>query len=131
MGQMLNKICIADGIDLVNVVRKPEQEEILRGIGAKYVLNSSSHNFMEDLIEAISDTGATLAFDAIGGGVARYHYGIDKQRTRKHIERNSGSVEDRIYLGGYELYRRRNASDAVTFGILRLEEDVDEDVPKW
>lgn len=48
-------------------------------------------------------------FDCIGGGIARYHYGIDKQRTRKHITRNGGVVEDRIYLGGYELYRRRNS----------------------
>ena len=48
-------------------------------------------------------------FDAIGGGIATYHYGIDKQRTRKHITRIGGVVEDRIYLGGYELYRRRNS----------------------
>lgn len=53
------------------------------------------------------------SFDAIGGGVARYHYGIDKQRTRKHITRIGGGVEDRMYLGGFELYRRRNASGAV------------------
>jgi RHS repeat-associated protein len=52
-------------------------------------------------------------FDCIGGGVARYHYGIDKQRTRKHITRIGGVVEDRIYLGGYELYRRRNAQGTV------------------
>jgi len=49
-------------------------------------------------------------FDAIGGGWARYHYGIDKQRTRKHITRNGGEVQDRLYLGGYELYRRTSAS---------------------
>lgn len=48
-------------------------------------------------------------FDCIGGGIARYHYSIDKQRTRKHITHNGGGiVEDRIYLGGYELYRRTN-----------------------
>jgi NADPH2:quinone reductase len=68
LGQMLNRVCIADGIDLVNVVRKPEQEELLRGMGAKHVVNSSSASFMEDLIAAISVTGATLAFDATGGG---------------------------------------------------------------
>ena len=54
-----------------------------------------------------------MGFDLGGGGVARYHYDIDKQRTRKHITRKTtagatGMVEDRIYLGGYELYRRRN-----------------------
>ena len=53
------------------------------------------------------------ALDLGGGGDAFYHYGIDKQRTRKRIERNGGGSEDRIYLGGYELYRRRNAAGAV------------------
>lgn len=53
-------------------------------------------------------------FDAIGGGMARYYYGIDKQRTRKHITRiGGGEVKDRLYLGGFELYRRRNASGTV------------------
>jgi NADPH2:quinone reductase len=68
LGQMLNKICIKDGVPLVNIVRKPEQEELLRGLGAKYVCNSSAPTFMEDLTKALAATGATLAFDAIGGG---------------------------------------------------------------
>lgn len=68
LGQMLQKICLADGVDLVNIVRKPEQEEILRGIGAKYVCNSSAPTFMNDLTEALAETGATIAFDATGGG---------------------------------------------------------------
>ncbi len=68
LGQMLNKICIADGIDLVNIVRKPEQETLLRGIGAKHVVNSAAETFMTDLIDALAETGATLGFDAIGGG---------------------------------------------------------------
>jgi NADPH2:quinone reductase len=68
LGQMLNKVCLADGIDLVNIVRKPEQEEILRGLGAKYIVNSSSDSFYADLTEALVATGATLAFDATGGG---------------------------------------------------------------
>jgi len=68
LGQMLNRICIKDGVDLVNIVRKPEQEELLRKLGAKYVCNSSSPTFMEDLTKALVATGATLAFDAIGGG---------------------------------------------------------------
>ena len=68
LGQMLNKICIKDGIALVNIVRKPEQAEILRKIGAKYVVDSSSASFMDDLTEALAETGATIAFDAIGGG---------------------------------------------------------------
>lgn len=68
LGQMLNRICLADGVDLVNIVRKPEQEEILKSIGAKYVVNSSSESYMKDLYMAIKATGATLAFDATGGG---------------------------------------------------------------
>ena len=68
LGQMLNRICMKDGIALVNIVRKPEQEEILRKLGAKIVLNSSSPEFMAQLTQALVDTGATLAFDAIGGG---------------------------------------------------------------
>ncbi|MCK7544630.1 zinc-binding dehydrogenase [Marinobacter bryozoorum] len=68
LGQMLNRICIADGIDLVNIVRKPEQEALLRDQGAKYVVNSSSDSFMADLTQALIDTGATVAFDPIGGG---------------------------------------------------------------
>ena len=68
LGQMLNKICIKDGVPLVNIVRSEEQERILRDIGAKYVVNSTSPNFMNDLVRALKETDATLAFDAIGGG---------------------------------------------------------------
>jgi len=68
LGQMLNRLCIADGVDLVNIVRKPEQEKILRDLGAKYIVNSSSDSFMDELTAALKATGATLAFDATGGG---------------------------------------------------------------
>ncbi|MCZ2722213.1 zinc-binding dehydrogenase [Marinomonas sp. 15G1-11] len=68
LGQMLNRICIADGVDLINIVRKPEQETLLRDMGAKYVVNSSSNTFIADLTAAAIDTGATIAFDPIGGG---------------------------------------------------------------
>ena len=68
LGQMLNRICIKDGVALVNIVRKPEQEKLLRELGAKYVCNSSQPSFMEDLTKALDATGATIAFDAIGGG---------------------------------------------------------------
>ena len=68
LGQMLNKVCIADGIELVNIVRRDEQAEILRGIGAKHICDSSKDSFMEDLTDALVATGATLAFDATGGG---------------------------------------------------------------
>lgn len=67
LGQMLNRLCLADGIDVVNIVRKPEQEAILRELGARYVVNSSSATFHQDLTAAIIETGAYLAFDATGG----------------------------------------------------------------
>ncbi|MFK3857964.1 zinc-binding dehydrogenase [Pseudoalteromonas rhizosphaerae] len=68
LGQILNRICIADGVDLINIVRKPEQEKLLRDMGAKYVVNSSNDTFLADLTAAIIETGATIAFDPIGGG---------------------------------------------------------------
>ena len=68
LGQMLQKICNADGIELVNVVRKPEQVAILEGIGARHVCNSADDDFMARLIDALEASGATLAFDATGGG---------------------------------------------------------------
>ena len=68
LGQMLNRICINEGVDLVNIVRKPEQEEILKALGAKIICNSSSDTFYVDLTEALVQTGATIAFDATGGG---------------------------------------------------------------
>ena len=68
LGQMLVKLCRKDGIELVNVVRRPEQEELLRELGAKHVVSSSAPSFMEDLIAALKATGATIAFDATGGG---------------------------------------------------------------
>jgi len=68
LGQMLNKICMKDGIQLVNVVRNAEQEKILRDLGAKHIVNSSSPSFIEDLTRALAATGATIAFDAIRGG---------------------------------------------------------------
>ena len=68
LGQMLNRICIKDGIALVNIVRTAEQERLLRGMGALHVCNSSADSFTEDLTAALAATRATIAFDAIGGG---------------------------------------------------------------
>jgi hypothetical protein len=68
LGQMLQKICLKDGIQLVNVVRSDAQAKMLREIGAHHVVDSSRSSFMEDLTAALVDTGATLGFDAIGGG---------------------------------------------------------------
>jgi len=68
LGQMLNRVCLADGIELVNIVRRPEQADLLRDLGARHVVDSSAESFMADLVEAIRAIGATLAFDAVGGG---------------------------------------------------------------
>jgi NADPH2:quinone reductase len=68
LGQMLNRICLADKVGLVNIVRKQEQVELLRALGAAHICDSSSPTFSEDLTQALVATGATLAFDAVGGG---------------------------------------------------------------
>lgn len=68
LGQMLVKICKTDGIPLVNIVRSPAQFDLLKGIGAEIVLDSTAENFTEDLVQAIYDTEAFLGFDPIGGG---------------------------------------------------------------
>ncbi len=68
LGQMLQRICLAESIALVNIVRSPEQAALLRGLGAQWVVDSSAPTFARDLDEAVAATGATLAFDAIGGG---------------------------------------------------------------
>src|SRR5260370_6335955 len=68
LGQMLNKICLKDGLGLVNIVRSAEQAEILRNTGANHIVDSTAPTFMDDLTNALVETGATIAFDAIGGG---------------------------------------------------------------
>ena len=68
LGQMLVKICKDDDIPLVNIVRKQEQVDLLKDIGAKHICNTSDPDFMESLVSALVATGATLGFDATGGG---------------------------------------------------------------
>ena len=68
LGQMLNRLCIADGVPLVNIVRSPAQVALLQAQGAAHVLDSSASDFQPALLNALEQTGATLAFDAIGGG---------------------------------------------------------------
>jgi len=68
LGQMLVKICKDDGVPLINVVRKPEQVETLKKLGAEYICDTSADSFMGDLVNAIVATGCTLGFDATGGG---------------------------------------------------------------
>ena len=105
LGQMLNKICLKDGIALVNIVRSAEQAEILRKIGAKHVVDSTSANFMGELIAALVATDATIAFDAIGGGklagqiLAAMEAAINK--SGKHgYSRYGSSVHKQVYIYG-------------------------------
>jgi NADPH2:quinone reductase len=104
LGQMLQKICLADGIDLVNIVRKPEQVELLEGIGAKYVCNSSEPSFMEDLIEALAETGATIAFDATGGGrlASQILTAMEAaaSRTATEFSRYGSTTHKQVYIYG-------------------------------
>jgi NADPH:quinone reductase-like Zn-dependent oxidoreductase len=104
LGQMLNKICIKDGVALVNIVRSSQQADILRKIGAKHVVDSSAPTFMDDLTNALVETGATLAFDAIGGGklagqiLTCMEIAINK--TAKVYSRYGSSVHKQVYLYG-------------------------------
>ena len=104
LGQMLNKICIKDGVGLVNIVRSPEQAAILREIGATYICDSSAPTFMEDLIDAIAATGATLAFDAIGGGKLAGQIlsamEIAVNRNAKVYSRYGSTVHKQVYIYG-------------------------------
>ena len=104
LGQMLNKICIKDGIALVNIVRSKEQADILHKIGAKYVVDSAADSFMDDLTAALVETGATIAFDAIGGGKLAGQIltcmEAAANKTAKEYSRYGSSVYKQIYIYG-------------------------------
>jgi NADPH2:quinone reductase len=104
LGQMLNRICIKDGIGLVNIVRKPEHVALLKGIGATHVVNSSAPTFTDDLLTALVATGATLAFDAIGGGrlASQILSGMEAAalRTAKEYSRYGSMTHKQVYIYG-------------------------------
>jgi NADPH:quinone reductase-like Zn-dependent oxidoreductase len=104
LGQMLNKICLKDGIGLVNIVRSPQQADILRKIGAKHICDSTAPAFMEDLTNALVETGATLAFDAIGGGKLAGQIltcmEVAANKTAKVYSRYGSSVYKQVYIYG-------------------------------
>ena len=104
LGQMLVKICLADGVPLVNIVRKVEQVEVLKKIGAMHVCNSSSPSFMEDLTEALATTGATVAFDAVGGGKLAGQILTAMEaalnRTAKEYSRYGSTTHKQVYIYG-------------------------------
>ncbi|MGT2438423.1 zinc-binding dehydrogenase [Bradyrhizobium betae] len=104
LGQMLNKICIKDGIPLVNIVRSKEQADILHKIGAKYVVDSTAPSFLADLTTALVETGATIAFDAIGGGKLAGDIlncmEIAINKTAKEYSRYGSNVHKQVYVYG-------------------------------
>jgi NADPH:quinone reductase-like Zn-dependent oxidoreductase len=104
LGQMLNRICLKDRIDLVNIVRSAEQADILRKLGAKHVVDSSTATFMDELTNALVETGATLAFDAIGGGrlAGQILSGMEAaaNKTAKVYSRYGSSVHKQVYIYG-------------------------------
>jgi len=104
LGQMLNKVCIKDGIGLVNIVRSKEQADILKKIGAKHIVDSTAPSFMEDLTNALVETGATIAFDAIGGGKLASQVltamEIAANKTAKEYSRYGSNVFKQVYIYG-------------------------------
>jgi NADPH:quinone reductase len=104
LGQMLNRICLKDGIALVNIVRKPEQAALLREQGATHVCVITSPDFMTELTDALAETGATIAFDAIGGGklagqiLSCMEAAIN--RSAKEYSRYGSAVHKQVYLYG-------------------------------
>ena len=96
LGQMLVKICLADDIPLVNIVRKEEHVKLLKNLGAKYICNTSDENFMKNLIDCLVETGATLGFDATGGG-------------------NEGKLAGQI-LSAMEVAANKNATEYSRYG---------------
>ena len=104
LGQMLVKICVADGIGLVNIVRKAEHVDLLKKIGATHVCNSSAPTFTDDLTDALAATGATVAFDAIGGGrlagqiLAAMEAAAN--RNAKEYSRYGSTVHKQVYIYG-------------------------------
>jgi NADPH2:quinone reductase len=104
LGQMLVKLCQKDGIPLVNIVRKPEQEQLLRSLGASHVCNSASPSFATDLVEALKATSATLAFDATGGGTlaSQILNGMEEaaNSTAAEYSRYGSNVHKQVYIYG-------------------------------
>jgi len=104
LGQMLNRICLKDNVGLVNIVRKAEQADVLRKAGATYVCNTSSPTFMNELTDALAATGATVAFDAIGGGTLAGQILTAMEaaanRSAKEYSRYGSAVHKQVYIYG-------------------------------
>jgi NADPH:quinone reductase-like Zn-dependent oxidoreductase len=104
LGQMLNRLCIKDGIPLVNIVRSAEQAKILKDLGAKHIVDSTSEKFKDELTDAIAETKATLAFDAIGGGPLANQILVAMEaalnRSASVYSRYGSSTHKQVYIYG-------------------------------
>jgi NADPH2:quinone reductase len=104
LGQMLQRLCLADNVPLVNIVRREEQAQILRDIGATFVCNTGAPTFMDDLTAALVATGATIAFDAIGGGrqAGQILAGMEAAANANATEfsRYGSTVHKQVYIYG-------------------------------
>jgi NADPH:quinone reductase-like Zn-dependent oxidoreductase len=104
LGQMLNRLCQAEGVQLVNIVRSPAQAEILAGLGAEHIVDTSQPSFRDDLLAALTATGATLAFDAIGGGklVSQILNGMEAvaSSAAQNYSRYGSAVHKQVYIYG-------------------------------
>ena len=104
LGQMLIKLCAVENVPLVNIVRTTEQVDLLRNLGASFVCNSSAPDFLDTLTEALGSTKATLAFDAVGGGVLASQILTCMERVAgrnvKPSERYGSTEHKQVYLYG-------------------------------
>ena len=107
LGQMLVKVCKDDSVPLVNIVRKSEQVDLLKNLGAEHVCNTSEPDFMESLVNALVATGATLGFDATGGGNEGKLAGqilsameIAANKTAKEYSRYGSDTFKQVYIYG-------------------------------
>ncbi len=104
LGQMLVKVCHKDGIPLVNVVRRAEQVALLRGLGATWVCDSSTEDFAAELTDALAATGATIAFDATGGGRLGSQIlqcmEAAASRNAKEYSRYGSTIHKQLYIYG-------------------------------
>ncbi len=108
LGQMLCRLCLEEGIGLVNIVRKREQEQVLRALGAVHVCDSSAPSFMQDLTQALVATGATLGFDATGGGKLAGQIltcmEVALTKSAKEYSRYGSTTHKQVYIyGGLDL----------------------------
>lgn len=104
LGQMLNRLCLADRVPLVSIVRSGAQAKVLRDIGAKHVVDSSSETFLKDLTAEIAATNATLCFDVIGGGklVSQVLTAMEVAQVAKltGYQRYGSGVHKQVYICG-------------------------------